>query len=184
VEDFVVEVEGDDFSDDEAAGDGLAEVDDLVEFAFEADGRGSNLGWAHDLRGARLEVGELKFVHAMLVLATGDVHALGEVEGDHVDDEFAGVADVEERALGLGSVGKAADAGREAEHGRGGGNGVEEGERSEVGGAVFAERGDPGDGPRANSDEERAVEFALGDLVGAEVHGSSLACRAKVWIPG
>jgi hypothetical protein len=179
-EEFVVEVEGDDFSDDEVAGDGLSEVEDLVQLALEADGRGGDLGCADELRGAGGEVGEFEFVDAVFVFAAGDVHGFGEFEGDDVDDEFARLADVEERAFGLGSVGKASGAGGEAEHGRRGGDGVEEREGREVGRAVLAESGDPGDGAGSDGDQESAVEFAGGKLVGAEVHGSSVAWASEL----
>ncbi len=148
----VVEVDGDDFSDDEAgAVGGGGEFDDLAELAFEADGRFCDAGGAYEFGGRGSEVGQPEFVDGRIVLATGDVHLLQQFVGDDADYELFGLVDIAESVFHLHLTGlDGAHGGREGEQGRVDADAIEKGEWGEVGVSSGAERRYPGNGARSD----------------------------------
>jgi hypothetical protein len=102
-----VEVEADDFAEDDDAGSAaLAGEDDLQELAFEL-GRGfGDARGADDVAGDGGEAGEEEFVDFRADLGRGGVGFRGDGAGDDVDDEFAGLLDVAQGVFAVvGAVG-------------------------------------------------------------------------------
>lgn len=94
----VVDVNGHDVSDYEAASGWFGrEIDNLMQFAFEAHGRLSDAGRSHGLRNYRFEFRQLELVDRSVVLAASRVHVLAQIIGHDADDEFFGLANVAQR---------------------------------------------------------------------------------------
>jgi len=96
----VIDVNGDDLSDDQAAAGGRGrEIENLMELAFEADRRFFDASGTNELRGFGSDLGQFPFVDRRGVFAAGDVHGVEQRVGDDADDKFLGIANVAERVF-------------------------------------------------------------------------------------
>ncbi len=111
VENGVIHVYVDNFTDDETADGRVPEIKDLMEFALEADRRFSNLRSSNNMRWTLVQLRQLKFIDGVVVLSAGLVHGLGLIEGDNVHHELSRIAHVAQRVFGNSAFFGAARAG-------------------------------------------------------------------------
>lgn len=142
---------GDDVAKDRLAGGGaVAERDDLPQGAFDVDRAFLDEERLYLVGRQRGQAAFFELTDTVFVFGAANIHVLGDRLGDGGDDELLRCENVRQRVLRFA----VAIEGRAEDHDRGvGPEHVVEGERSEVGPAIGAERRCEGDGPRLDEGE-------------------------------
>jgi hypothetical protein len=166
IDEFVIHIDGDDFANDDA---GVADFHGGDFAAFES-GRGfEDSGW-FDLGGrSRVEFGHFHFVDTSWEIDGADVHALGDILVDDVNDEFTGVADILCGVL-ADDVGTRTIADANGDDGRIDTEIVVGAERGGVDFAFEVDGGNERDGARCDKADEEVVGEVWSSLGEVEIH--------------
>lgn len=165
--------------DKDAAGGTVAEGNDLADFAFHLGQGFFDHRRCDQCRRLDADTRQRKFVHLRWNICRRLIHRLSQVFADDVDDEDAAPFEIAQRVL-FGVAGWLARGG-EADDRWVAGDGVEEAVRSEIVGAVLADRRDPGDRSWDDHTDHELVEVFRAGVFGFDDHRSAVFRLTLDW---